>query len=977
MVRYRQSLSFIALAIVASLPAAAQSTTTGAIIGKVADKAGKPLAGVLVRATSNQITRTATTDESGAFRLSLLNPGGYHVSLSLNGYQSLERQAIQVNQNEAANPHFKLAKIQESVVEVVAYSQNVDVSTSQVGTSFSLDTLSKIPTGRSLESIVYLTPNVVDSGMGSLFGASISGASGAENAYFIDGVSTTDSRYGGSGTSLVTDFIEQVEVQTGGFKPEYNALGGVINVITKSGSNDFKGSAWATLDPRGMVASPKKTVWASQSNPLTRYDFGAEVGGAITKNKLFYAIGFNSNITTNPETFTNFNGLSGSSVRNTQLQFFGKVNWYATQDLQFTLFGTSNPYTHDNDRNVPTYGDGNTAYKEKDGNTAFSLALDWNLRSDMALSAKFGQSGNTIDVTPMDSTTRVDDYRWYQYGPGAALSTDNGGPVPVGTAYRRGGGGNEHSEAKSTQARLDLAWFVGSHQLKVGFSSVSSVFTQNSWIGDRPTADTWSGMGGYIIIRPNGTLNGAPGIRTLQEAFFNAESKSKVDALYIQDTWEVAGGVKVAYGLRAENQRLTDANGVTYLKFGFKDELQPRVGLVWDINNDGRSKVTANYAQYNEVFPLRYGLRYRGGRYLYKRAGIAAGHPGTTYDNATGAFTFDRSALGFSGDYSTPYNDPPVQQGIKAPKRTEWVLGYERSIGSNWAVALHGTYRKMVNPVEDMTPVDSLGVPIDGGSNGGGQAVLGNPRPGLWRWTANANSQTTPGQVVEWNSSFPEAYNIYRSADASVEWKRSTHFVRLAYTWSRLFGNYEGVVSSSNGQIDTNGTAAFDYPIFAGTGLLSTDRTHVVRLLGSHGFHLGRGLLTFGYNFSYQSGLPLSKMTGSPDQSGGPAAGDWIVTPPLDYANYGNAIPTNFRVGQYGRSAATTKLDLKLDYTFKVYGVQVTPSLDVLNALNSRRETGLNNGYIIDGGGGISPRWGQPTGYQWGRSARFGVKVRF
>jgi hypothetical protein len=953
------------------VPAFTQSTTTGAITGRITDKSGSPLAGVLVRAASNQVTRSTTTDANGAFRISLLNPGAYQVSLSLAGYQSLDKQTIQVNLNETANPNFKMAKVQESTVEVVAFGQNVDMTSSQVGTSFSMDTLSKVPTGRSMESIVLLTPGVVDSGMGSLFGASISGASGAENAYYIDGVNTTDSRYGGSGTSLVTDFIDQVEVQTGGFKPEYNALGGVINVITKSGSNDFKGSAWATWDPRGMVARAKKTPWASQANPLGRYDVGAEVGGAIIKNRLFYEVGFDSAITTNPESNTNFNGLSGSEVKNTQLQFFGKINWFVTQDLQVTAFATSNPYKHENDRDVPTYGDANTAYHEKDGNTAFSLSMDWNLRSDMILSAKLGQSGNTKDVSPVDPSNRVDDNRWYVYGPG------KGQVVPSGTTYRRGGGGYyESSDAKSNQARLDFTWFLGAHQLKTGISSVSSTFSQTSWLGDPFVTDTYSGMGGYIIIRNNGTANpGTPGIRTIQETMIGAKSKSKVDAFFVQDTWDVTAGVKFSYGVRAENQRLTDANDVAFLKFGFKDELQPRLGLVWDVNNDGKSKLTANYAQYNEVFPLRYGLRYRAGRYIYKRAGVGAGVAGTTYNDATGDFTFDRAALGYSYDYSTAYNDPPVLQDTKAPKRTEWVLGYERALNPNWTVAAHGTYRKLTNAIEDMTPVDSKGVAIDQGYNNYGQAVLGNPHTGTYRWTANANSVTTPGQVISWNSTFPDAYNLYRALDASIEWKAPNQFVRLTYTWSRLYGNYEGVVSASNGQIDTNGTASFDLPLLVGEGVLSTDRTSVARLIGSHGFTVGGGLLTFGYNWSFQSGLPLSQLTGDPAQSGGTAAGNWTIPAPLDYAYYGAGIPTDFKYGQFGRSAFTNKLDLHLDYAVKTLGMQVIPSMDVFNALNKRQETGLQNAYIGDGV--IRDAWGKPSGYQFGRSFRVGVKLRF
>ena len=111
-----------------------------------------------------------------------------------------------------------------------------------------MEDIAAIPKGRDMSSLAFFTPGVADSGV-TQFGAqaaqspSINGASGAENSYVLDGLATTDFRKGFQGSSMKTDFIDQFEVQTGGFRPEFSALGGVINAVTKSGSNDYKGSA--------------------------------------------------------------------------------------------------------------------------------------------------------------------------------------------------------------------------------------------------------------------------------------------------------------------------------------------------------------------------------------------------------------------------------------------------------------------------------------------------------------------------------------------------------------------------------------------------------------------------------------------------------------------------------------------------------------------------------------------------------------
>lgn len=952
----------IATLVLVGAPLIAQSSTAGSLAGVVQDKVtGGSLVGVTVKLTSTQITRTAVTGADGSFRFPLLNPGPYVLTLAKNGFATIQNQRVEVLVNETKQLSFKMASDIGMVVDVIAAPAiAVDTTSTQSGATMTMESLKGLPMGRSVESVTFLAPSVNGGGMGSsLFGASISGASGAENAYVVDGVTTTDVRYGGSSSSLVVDFLDQVEVQTGGFKPEFSALGGVVNAITKSGTNLTKGSAWMTFDPKAWAARPKRDEYVTQANPLDRWDVGGEISGPLVKDKVFYFVGVSADITMNKATRTNYEGFQGSSVRQSQYQFVSKVNWYLNQDLQLTFFGMTSPYKYRNDRDVPDFGSANTGYSQDTSSTAWNIGLDWTLSSSMYITAKLGRSSTSEDTVPVDARPAYYDYVWYNGGPG--------GNSNVG-AYQRGGAGFStlHSTSNNDQFKLDFTYIRGSHQIKAGFSMQDREFWQNSWSGDAPKGLTPTDMGGSARLY-------ATYIRYQQVAFFNALSRAKYNAVFLQDTWDATSNLKMAFGFRAEDQALIDSNGVRYLDFGFKDQFQPRIGVIWDIAGDGKSKASINYAKYNEVFPLRYGLRYRGGRYIYYRTFSNAATGGYDYNKATGAWSIqNRNAWYRQQDNSTPYNDPPVQDGIKAPTRTEYTAVYEKLWDTGWMVGLNATYRRLENPIEDTTPVDASGTPIDPGKGGWGQALLANPRPGLWTWKTNAVSDLGPNKAMSWDSTYPEAYNTYKALTLQAKYNSSQHTLNVSYTWSRLEGNYEGVVSAFNQQIDTNGTSAFDYPLLVGSGLLFLDRTHVLKVSGSHRFPMGGGDLNAGYRLTVQSGTPLSQYTGGGE--GNPSLGNWTITPPVDYTTYGD-IPVDFRLGQFGRGPTTSTLDLHLDYAFKFGKLRLMPSLDIMNALNSRKATRLGQYYAYDDY--IYPDWGKPTAYQYGTSYRVGLKLSF
>lgn len=970
MTRGINRLGFLALALAAgSVAAYSQSTTTGAIYGVITDEKGNPVAGATVRLTSPQITRTETTGPNGSFRFGLLNPGQWRLNVTKAGFQNANRDVtIQTNTNHQAN--MKLATVASTTVEVVASQMAaVDLTSTQTGANYQMDTIQTLPMGRDMNSIVNFTPGVTDSGFG--MGASISGASAAENTYVLDGLNTTDSRYGGIGNSLVTDFIDQVEVQTGGFKPEFSALGGVFNAVTKSGTNDFKGSSWLTFDARGMQASPKSTFLYRQGEAQRRFDVGAEVSGPIIKDKLFYFVGVQGDLRENNGA-TNAYGMQDSKQKSNFYQTVAKLNWFISQDLQLTFSGNYNPYTDKQDTRYPLYGNAEWGYENTGFTMGLNVALDWTISPAMMLSAKLGRFQIRDEQDPNNSTDPlITDRRYYHPTAGTEPRPDLYAAL---VGYARGGFGTyvPLEEGITDQFRVDLSYFLGNHNFKFGVSFLKSEYTENT--------QQSGGNGNWLI---NGSASWVRQTLYTQDATV----ESNYTAVYLQDTWEMMPGLKLSYGARLESQEQKGSDGSTFLKFGMDDAFQPRVGLIYDPANDGKTKYSVNYARYYEQMPQRMAMRQRGNEvYLLNYYSIPAGGYTTTGIPTHAATPF------LVYDYATPFTAIPIMDGIKLPQRDEVIVGIDHTLSNGWLLGVHAKHRKMKNPIEDFSPwiynTTDGGWYVDGGYDDWGQAILGNPKAGTITWTTKdfSVSNTTPGvpQKMSWDSTYPNPKNIYQSVDFTADKKTERYYLSFSYTWSRLEGNYEGLVSASNGQADANITASWDYPIYVGYGLLPIDRTHSVKFAGSYNWDLGPGRLTAGWFYTYRSGVPISQFTSVEDVTGvqttGIGLGNWTLPgsqiPVVDYGHYGDQMLADFRYGQFGRTPALQNTDFRLEYALKAGGFHIVPSIDIFNVFNSRKATSVVNEFT-DRNGDPWGRWKMENGWQTGRRFRFGVKVRF
>nr|MBP9947514.1 carboxypeptidase regulatory-like domain-containing protein [Vicinamibacteria bacterium] len=210
----------------------------GSIQGVVKDASGSVIPGATVEAKAAAGSTFSTTSGSdGAFRFPSLPAGKYTVTASLAGFTTARFESVTLSLGQNLRTDFNL-KVggQTEQVEVTAEAPIVDMKQTARINSFRDEAITKMPKGRDFTSLVTQSPGA--NSESKLGGISIDGASGAENRYIIDGAETTNIQNGTSGKALITDFVDEVEVKSSGYTAEYGgATGGIINAVTKSGTN--------------------------------------------------------------------------------------------------------------------------------------------------------------------------------------------------------------------------------------------------------------------------------------------------------------------------------------------------------------------------------------------------------------------------------------------------------------------------------------------------------------------------------------------------------------------------------------------------------------------------------------------------------------------------------------------------------------------------------------------------------------------
>lgn len=907
----RASLRWWLVGLTLSFASPVLARGTSVLTGTVTDAAtGSPLDDVTVVAVSPALQgrEVAKTDASGQYRLNQLPPGVYTLQLEREGYQPFVRPDVNLRADRTVrvNVQMRPTTFRADEVVVVGRAPTVDVGTTTTGLTVTKELVDSVPfivpskAGvRTFESLAQAAPQVVS----DQYGPGISGTTSPENLILVDGLSVNDPAFGTNGAALPTDFLEEVNVITGGYQAEYGrATGGVLSATTKSGSNEFHGSVFGNWTPGALSGlSPEvknhATIFRTNQRLWNSGDFGIELGGPVVKDKLWFYVGFSpsfSRVQEQRRLFRFVADANGDPVINELGQheqeelpgtrqtrfvdsraysYLAKLTWAVAPNHHLTASASGSPTSTTSPREFAALLSGATTtnansdlsvrysgnFFEKhllvDGTVGWHRQLTSNLPSD---GSTFGSTTGAASV-PQIIARRSDPHSILAFeslpAEAAALcdprDSANATRCPAtsaGSEYVFGGFG------EMNQATLDRVQVRGSATAL--FQALGHHIAKAGVDFERLQFDVTKGYSGGTVLRES--ANGGSfrdyyryGYFTgpdefVEQPFIRQQSASNAVGLYLQDGWSVLDKVTLNVGLRYETQQLFAGDGT--LGLTLNNMLSPRVGLIYDFTQQGRSKIYAHYARYYEAVPLDLADRGLTG----ENAGGFNNLKGTTppcdpiadpgQANTTCHQPGNDQRVGSPSDPNqtalvTGQGKTPVDPALQPQSIDEIVVGAEYEVLPDTRVGVSYMRRSQNAVVEDLSRDE------------GNTYFIGNPGSGLAK-------------------DFPKATRDY-DAVTFVLTKAFTDqwLMQVSYTWSYLRGNYSGLFRPETGQLDPNIGADFDLVSLLANrdGPLPGDRTHVIKAYGAKQFTLTNALdLLVGVTYEGASGRPINYLASHP-----------------------------------------------------------------------------------------------------------------
>ena len=920
----------------ALLAGAAVAQTTGRIMGSVTDEQKGVLPGVTVeaRGPALQGSRATSTDQSGVYRLTLLPPGEYEVTFALQGFATETRTGVTVGlAKDTTLDAVMRPAVKESLV-VSGEVPVVDVASTTIGTNLTTRSIDTLPTGRNYSSIVGVAPGTSSDASENNLGQTtitVYGSSGAENAYFIDGVNTTGMEYGFQGKELNFEFIQEIDVKTGGYEAEYGrATGGIINVITKSGGNEFHGDVFGYYDNDRYQASAEPVFSAAGTvQGYTKKDFGLDFGGYIVKDKLwFYGAYDKVENTTQSALPAGPDAGQVVSSPSTRDLASAKLTWRLAENQSLTATFFQDPRTDTgaiNDANHTLNGDPLTYDGQREfGGQDYALRYDGIFGANWAASAQVARHQEKNNVGPASAAGDIIQYQ-----------------DMANNAYQTGGFGRiEVKEFKRDFYGASLSRFFSGHEVKFGAEYEKAVADVTKRYSGGQQVQVFTNTvdpskpiyNHYYWTTPDATVDNAP-ISAL-----SASPGHRNTTLYLQDRWSVSSTLTLNLGVRWDRQEIIDSSGVKQIDM--KKDFAPRLGFVWDPSGTHRSKVYGSFGRFYEELPMDLVIR----SYSYERQpNIINYSPTDTHPDPAA-----------EGDLETPSKilggfTEPSDPNIRNQYVEEYILGGEKEVVTDIAVGVKGIYRSYGRVIEDFLCIDD------------GTYCIGNPGQGIMSQVYTLDySQTFPA---------PRPVRIFRGIQLDVNKRFSNNWQMLAsYLYSTLEGNFDGEFAPyTNAGADPNISAAYDYYDFftngsdlskiTNRGYASNDRRSQFKVSG---IYMTPFKLAIGATAYYRTGTPLSRM-GFSDA----------------YTRYEFFL--NQR-GSEGRTPATYEADLHLGYPIEVKPITINLLLDVFNVLNAQRPVLLDQRWGFQEADNASPT---PVNPNYGKailrtpptSVRLGLRI--
>jgi Carboxypeptidase regulatory-like domain len=971
--------------------------TTGDIEITVKDPNGAVVPNVSVTVASSETSasattgfkRTVTTDSDGFVRVIRVQPGVYTITAAPTaGFAERVIPNIQVVLGKVTPVTVDLGVANVDPTTVTVNSTDVspiDVTDNKIQTNITAETAELLPKGISFASILKVSPATRVEPLSGQF--QIDGASGSENVFIIDGQEVTNVRTGvlDATSDLPFQLVQEVQVKSSGFEAEYGgATGGVINVVTKGGSNNWRGETGSQFRPGNLQTSGRNALILNNQNqaeyfPPQKADRSLgffpsiSLGGPILKDKIWFFASYTPQIFTAARTIRYVNpttrvptGVVETYTAKTQFDYyFARVDAQPFSRLRLTSAWTYNPLkirgavpggTESLNTVLPNNGlpptnpnflDGADYLNQTGGrNNSQSITGQavWTPLNNLVLSFRGGhyflnEKSGSYGIGNVAGNPRItcstSSPQQFPAGFGCIRGFNNGLPVNSNVQFD-----------VTTRNTFDTdATYIfngaGRNELKGGYQyngiSNNLISDTRDQIVLRYGQTIASYSGRAIPSSPNAV--GAGLLRQFRE---QGDVSSKNEGLYIQDKWQPFNRLTLNLGVRIEKEDVPSfADGLEGIQFDWMDKIAPRIGGAFDLTGDGKTKVAAFYGWFYDRFKYELPRGSFGGQFFhdfyyeifpgdtlatFTPANILGSYVATIGGACPNSTTPVGGRVRCDIDFRVPSNSGlgiefgAIDPNIKAFRQSELTFTVERILTNNLLFSARYTRKNVDRTIEDAGFLTSTGSEA---------YVIGNPGQGLYAEVAEAN-----GLLALKPQRLYQALEFRLDRRFSNDW-----FFNLNYTYSRLYGNYSGLASSDeDGRLSPNVNRFFDLPHAGFTvaggednGLLPTDRPHVLKFYGAFNLDWNKRF-GFGENNETLFSIFTTAQSGTP------------LTTTVDILSI-DTIVLNER-GDLGRTETFTQTDFALRHRFK-FGrdnrFTIIGEVDILNLFNEANELSRQN----------------------------------
>ena len=1030
----RHSALAAALGMCLASTAFAQSNTTGTVYGTA-----QPGTTVTIQNDAG-LQRSVVVGADGRFRLPPI-PGGEYVVSEYRDNKLLDSRSVTVAISTGQEVNFadgdsNSGTTKVGTVKVTGIGAKIDMSQVDTRTVFTSSQLEKLPVSRDVTAVALLAPSVVvntsiPAAKGKTSAASFGGSAASENAYYINGFPVTDPLKNIGFNTVPFDSISQMQVLTGGYGAEFGrSTGGVINMITKSGTNEVKGSVGIFFTPASLRSSPKNIYYPNtgaannattdgqlynyrEANEADNITFGFGVGGPIIKDRLFFYVSSEYNSSSSAGVGVANGAPQGpfTDVRNGWTSSETKVpRWMAKLDWRIND-SNSLEYTSVSDKTRSwttgyswNYGS-KTHGTDPQSKSGFDEASRLNilkysgyLTDNLTVNALYGTL-KSVHNDLLSTPYRADCPRLSGYTtatnrvPGL---TYNAGCQTLANAPVI----NNFDETKG--GRLDLTYTLNNHTFRIGADDMKThSLVKNEYAGgyvwvygntliankNKPI-DASHGIGAPAAAGQSGDIPGATRSYFVRRQYYTQTADVEVNqrSFYISDDWKITPNLLLSLGVR--NESFTNYNGDHLVYIEQKNQWAPRVGLSWDVGGLGTTKVFANAGRYHLAVPNNAAVRgaasslYTVEYFTYTGVDPVTGAPTGLRNipvDASLGYTCPGSSTAVSSNLECGTAPDPrtvAAVDIKSHFQDEFILGMEHSFSSVWRGGVKATYRTLGSAIDD-TCAPALG----------GACFMFNPGEDNTFLEDDGRGNLVPHTYTATQLGFPKLERTYTAFDLFLEHGFDNKWYgKLEYTWSRNKGNTEGQLASDldtgggNGQSDVGQTQDWDLPqlMVNANGLLPNDRTHQIK---GFGYYQLTPEVRLGATLIAASGRPRNCTSWYPTADAGLYNGAyyWFCGLAGDGVKGGSAPSANYAPsprGSQGTTPWTYQLNLNASYQPMWANRQLIFSVDALNVLDRQTPQLYNPRYASDRNT-MSSTYGLEQNFTAPRSVRFSVRYNF